>query len=161
MALSNFERMIQLADEVFAVRNDPGQLNVDEKAMERLQHIHPATLSEYEDGNGPVIWILLIPTTTDLMNRFLENRISEKELFEQTPLNIKYDVLYLCSAITLEEYRGKGITKNLVLKAIESIRKDHPIKTLFVWPFTQQGELLAEKLSEYVGLPIKKKKSAY
>jgi ribosomal protein S18 acetylase RimI-like enzyme len=161
MALSNFERMIQLAEEVFAGRTDPGQLAVNDKVIDRLQQIHPATLSEYDDGNGPVIWILLIPTTADLMNKFLSNEISEKELFELTPMHTQYDALYLCSAMTLEEYRGRGITKELTLKAIESIRKDHPIATLFVWPFTSQGALLAGKLAQSVGLPLKKKKAAY
>ena len=153
--------MIQLADQVFAGRNDPSQLAVNGKVIERLLRIHPATMSEYDDGNGPVVWILLIPTTDGLMNRFIANEISEKELFELTPLQTKYDALYLCSAMALEEYRGKGIAKKLTLKAIESIRKDHPIKTLFVWPFTSQGELLADKLAQSICLPLKKKKAVY
>jgi hypothetical protein len=33
MPLSNFERMIQLADDVFSAQNDPAQLEVDEKVM--------------------------------------------------------------------------------------------------------------------------------
>ncbi|MES1224360.1 MAG: hypothetical protein ABUT20_53185, partial [Bacteroidota bacterium] len=110
---------------------------------------------------GPIAWVLLIPTTAALMNDFLAGKISEKQLFEKTPLNVPYDALYLCSAITLEEYRGKGITKKITLEAIEKIRKDHPIKTLFVWPFTKQGELLAEKLAALLGLPLKKKQTAY
>lgn len=123
MALSNFERMLQLADEVFATKNDPHQLDVNEEVIQHLQQIHPATVSEYDDGNGPVAWILLLPTTTELMHPFLEQKISEKELFEKTPLNISYDTLYLCSAMVLEEYRRKGIARKLTLKAVEAIRK--------------------------------------
>ena len=123
MALSNFERMLQLADEVFATKNDPHQLDVNEEVIQHLQQIHPATVSEYDDGNGPVAWILLLPTTTELMHPFLEQKISEKELFEKTQLNISYDTLYLCSAMILEEYRRKGIARKLTLKAVEAIRK--------------------------------------
>jgi hypothetical protein len=54
MAKSNFERMIQLSDEVFSSRTDPDQLNVNEDVMEHLQHIHPDTISDYDDVNGPV-----------------------------------------------------------------------------------------------------------
>jgi hypothetical protein len=68
MALSNFERMIQLAEEVFAVKNDPNQLDVNPEVLERLQRIHPATVTEYDDGNGPVAWVLVFPTTLELMN---------------------------------------------------------------------------------------------
>jgi len=78
-------------------------LDVNEEVIQHLQQIHPATVSEYDDVNGPVAWILLLPTTTELMHQFLEQKISEKELYEKTPLNISYDALYLCSAMVLEE----------------------------------------------------------
>ncbi len=154
MALTNFERMMQLADDVFAVRNDPEQLNVNQEIIDRLQRIHPSTLSQYTEGDGPVAWILIFPTTSDLMHKFLDHKISENELFELTPLNTKYDALYLCSALVLEEYRRKGIAKRLTLKAIEDIRKDHPIKALFTWAFTKEGDLGAETVSQLTLLPL-------
>ena len=157
MALSNYERIIQLADEVFASRTDPDQLNVDENVMEHLQLIHPNTMSEYDDGNGPVCWILCIPTTLDLMSKFIDQRISEKELYELTPLNTKYEAIYLCSALLLEEFRGKGIAQNIAVKAIESIKIDHSIKALFYWAFSKEGERLAEKVSGLIGLPLYKR----
>ena len=157
MALSNYERIIQLADEVFSSRTDPDQLNVDENVMEHLQLIHPDTISEYDDGNGPVCWILCIPTTLDLMTRFIDQKISEKVLYELTPLNTKYEAIYLCSALLLEEFRDKGIAQNLTIKAIESIKIDHSIKALFFWAFSKEGEKLAEKVSGLIGLPLYKR----
>ncbi len=158
MALSNFERMIQLAEEAFAVKNDPDQLDVNQDVIEHLKKIHPSSVSEYDDGKGPAAWILLIPTTTDLMNKFLEGKISEKELYRLTPLDVKYDALYLCSAMVLQEYRRKGIAKKLVLKAIEEIRKTHPIKSLFLWPFSKEGELASEAAGRAIGLPLYKRR---
>ena len=67
----NLERMIQLADEVFATKSDPNQLDINEEVLDHLRKIHPATVSEHDDGNGPVAWILLIPTTLELMNQFI------------------------------------------------------------------------------------------
>lgn len=159
MPLSNFERMIELADEVFASKTDPDQLDVNPEVLDHLRMIHPATVSQRDDGNGPVAWILLIPTTDELMEGFLENRISEKELYEQTPLNAKYNALYLCSAMVLKEYRRKGIAKQLTLDAIAEIRKDHPIETLFAWTFSNEGLLTAEALARLVSLPLKCKAS--
>ena len=156
MALSNFERLVQLADEVFEVRNDPNQLDINPEVMDKLRKIHPSTISDFDEGNGPVAWILVIPTTTDLMNKFLEGAVTEKELFNLTPLNVPYEALYLCSALVLEEYRRKGIAKKLSLQAIENIRKEHPLKALFVWPFTKEGELAAESLAHVLGLPLNK-----
>jgi GNAT superfamily N-acetyltransferase len=157
MTLSNFERLIQLADEVFAVKSDPSQLDVNAEVLERLHQIHPATVSAHDDGNGPVAWVLLIPTTLDLMNRFLENKISEKELFYLTPLDATFEVIYLCSALVLEEYRRKGITKKLALTAIEEISKKHPLKASLVWAFSPEGDLAAEKIAKISGLPLFKR----
>ncbi|HEY4619200.1 MAG TPA: GNAT family N-acetyltransferase [Flavobacterium sp.] len=157
MPLSNFERMMQLAEDVFASKNDPDQLDVNQQVLERLQLIHPAAVSEYDDGNGPVAWVIVIPTTVELMNLFLENKISEKELFELTPLDTTYEALYLCSAMVLEEYRRKGIAKRLVMNAIEKIRKDHPLKALFVWPFSKEGDLGAEIIARLTSLPLYKR----
>jgi hypothetical protein len=157
MPISNFERLIRLAEEVFAVKNDPDQLDVNQQVIERLKEIHPATVSEFDNGNGPVAWVLVIPTTFDLMNRFLDKKISEKELFELTPLNTAYDALYLCSALVLEEYRRKGITKRLALNAIEDIRKNHPLKALFVWAFTKEGDLASETIAQLASLPLLKR----
>ncbi|MBL7847792.1 MAG: GNAT family N-acetyltransferase [Cyclobacteriaceae bacterium] len=154
MGKSNFERMLQLADEVFASRSDPNQLDINEQVLEHLRIIHPATVSAQDDGNGPVAWLLVIPTTFELMNLFLKGDITERELYEKTPLNTTYDALYLCSAMVLEEYRRKGIMKNLALNAAEAIRRDHPIKALFVWTFSEEGKIGAEELSRRLRLPL-------
>ena len=50
MALSNFERMIQLAEDVFDARSDANQLSVDEEMIERLERIYPSNLSGFNDG---------------------------------------------------------------------------------------------------------------
>ena len=146
--------MIQLADEVFVTKSDPNQLDINEEVLDHLRKIHPATVSEYDDGLGPVAWILLIPTTVELMNQFIKGIISEKELYELTPLSTKYEAVYLCSAMVLEEYRRKGIAKQLTHAALEAIRKDHPIKSLFVWTFSKEGLLGAEALARLTSLPL-------
>jgi len=75
MPQSNYQRLIKLAEETFAVKSDPNQLDVDQEIIERLLKIHPATVSEFSDEKGPVAWLLVIPTTVDLMNRFLAKEV--------------------------------------------------------------------------------------
>ncbi len=149
--------MIQLAEEVFDAKHDPEQLEVNEDVLARFQQMHPACISEYNEGNGPIAWILLIPTTTELMDRFLARTLSEKDLFNLTPLNTSYEAIYLCSAMVLEEYRRKGIAKQMTLEAIQKIRQDHPIKCLFAWPFTQEGDIAAVSLAKAISLPLHKR----
>jgi hypothetical protein len=91
------------------------------------------------------------------MNQFINKKISERELYELTPLNAKYEAIYMCSALLLEEFRGKGIAQGIAIKAIESIKIDHSIKALFFWAFSKEGEKLAEKLSRLIGLPLYKR----
>lgn len=146
--------MMQLIDDTFEMRNDPGQLEVNEEQREKLAALHPATLSELANADGPLIWVLLVPTTQALMSSFLAGTLSEKELLEQTPLAASYDCLYLCSVSTLPEVRGKGQTKALCLKAIRSITAEHPIQTLCVWPFSQEGLGLAKSLANTLGMEL-------
>jgi hypothetical protein len=59
--------------------------------------------------------------------------------------------------MTLEEYRLKGITKNLCTEALENIKKDNPISSIFVWSFSKEGEHLAEKIAAKIQLSLFKK----
>lgn len=161
MTKNNFQRLVQLADEVFSYKNDPEQLDVNPQVIDRLHRMHPFTLTDYQDENGPVIWLLIIPTTMEIMERFLKKEISERELYELTPLNVKYEALYLCSALVLEEYRRKGLTRKLLLEAIEAIKKDHPLKYLFVWPFSKEGDALAENIAKIIGMPLYKRLASH
>lgn len=152
--LPNFNRMMTLIDEVFDTRKDPNQLQVSQKQMKKLEKIHPATLSEFADENGPVIWVLIIPTTTTIMNDFLAGKISEKDILDKTQPGEQYTSIYLCSVTTLPEYRGKGESKKLCMQAIKSIQKDNPVESLFVWPFTKEGEKLAKTLANECKMPL-------
>lgn len=154
---SNYDRLIKLAEEVFAVKNDPEQLDVDDKVIRRLMKIHPSTVSEHREGDGPVAWLLIIPTTNDLMNLFIKAEITEKELYIRTEPGIPYQAIYLCSALVLEEYRRKGIILKMAVDAINRIKEEHSITSLFTWPFTSEGDLAAEKVSKITGLPLYKR----
>ncbi len=151
----NFRRMIELASAVFDSRHDPDQLDVNEHVMEQLNKLHPASLSEEVIGDGPVCWILLIPTTEALMQDFIHARITEQQLLDQTPLDIKYEAIYLCSALVLPEFRKQGIAKRLTREAIKAIRADHPIRFLFSWNFSPEGARLAAKIAEEEKLPLR------
>jgi ribosomal protein S18 acetylase RimI-like enzyme len=157
MSQENFLRMMKLAEEFFDTRTDPTQISVDQKVMDRLKRIHPFTMIEKRTRKGPVAWVLIIPTTQKLMKQFIKSEINERELLRKTPLHIKYDAIYLCSALVLPEYRRKGIAKRLMVKAIKSIRKDHPINAIFHWAFSTEGRKLAVSVTKACNLPLYKR----
>ncbi len=150
----NFARMMQVIEDTFAMRDDPGQIEVNAQQRRKLEALHASTLSELANEDGPLIWVLLVPTTRALMYAFLDGSISEKELLEQTPVGVAYDCLYLCSVSALPEVRGKGKSKDLCLQAIRAIAANHPIQCLFVWPFSKEGLLLAQGIGKELGMEV-------
>lgn len=150
----NFQRMLRLAEEFFETKHDPLQITVDEETTALLRQIHPSAMSEVKNQDGPIAWVLVIPTTRDLMNQFVAGEIDERELLFRTPLNASYDALYLCSALVLPEFRRKGTAKRLVMKAVSAIRDEHPIKYLFYWEFSADGKALASSIAQEAHLPL-------
>ncbi len=157
--MTNLDRLIALATEVFDAKNDPEQISVTEQDMERLHALHPASMTQESTEEGPIAWILIFPTTHDLMERFLRKEISERMLLSLTPIGGKFEAVYLCSALVLPEYRGKGVAKQLTVDAINAIRKDHPIRELFVWPWSKGGDQAAEAVARATGLPLRTRES--
>jgi len=151
----NLTRMIRLVGEVFDTRNDPSQISVDQKVVARLRKIHPDTMTERHTKNGPIAWMLVFPTTNELMEDFLGGRITENELLKRTPTRAKYDAIYLCSALILPEYRRRGIARRMLFETVKSIRRDFPIRTLFCWPFTSAGRKLAAAVAREAKLPLR------
>ena len=150
----NYQRMIELADQVFAAKSDPDQIQVDEEVVRKLTRLHRATMTEESGADGPVAWMLVIPTTRDLMERFLRKEIGERELLDETPVGGHYDAVYLCSALVLPEYRNRGRATRMLTEAVRSIQRDHPITQVFCWAFSPGGERLARRVARELGLPL-------
>jgi GNAT superfamily N-acetyltransferase len=153
----NLVRMIRLANEVFGMKQDPTQISVNTNVIARLRKIHPSTMAEKNTKKGPVAWILVFPTTEDLMVQFIKRQINERDLLKKTPLSVEYDAIYLCSALVLPEYRRKGLAKRLMCKAIKSIQNQHSIKFLFYWAFSIPGKRLAVSIAKECNLPLYKR----
>jgi GNAT superfamily N-acetyltransferase len=158
MASDNLNRMMHLVEESFAMKNDPDQLAINTRTMKKLLKLHPRTLNEKKNRMGPVAWVLIIPTTNAIMKDFLTARITEKDLLRLTPDNVKYDALYLCSALVLPEYRRKGLASTLLIQAIRSIQKKHSIRELFCWVFSPEGKKLAASIAKETNLPLYSRK---
>ena len=158
MATDNLKRMMQLVEETFAMKSDPDQLAINARSMKKLMRLHPRTLNEKRNQLGPVAWVLVIPTTKAVMKDFLAAKITEKDLLKLTPYDVKYDALYLCSALVLPEYRRTGLASTLLIQAIRSIQKKHPIRDLFCWVFSPEGKKLASVVAKEMHLSLHNRK---
>jgi hypothetical protein len=151
----NLQRMIALAEEFFDMKNDPDQISVDEETRTKLLAIHPNTMTEVRNEEGPIVWILVIPTTTDVMEQFLTKSINEQQILLKTSPGDVFEAVYLCSALVLPEHRGKGLAKRSAVQAVHEIQRRHPIKHLFAWTFSKEGERLAVSIAREIGLPLR------
>lgn len=151
---SNYERLLQLAEDAFAMRSDPAQLQVDEDVLQHLRQLHPATVGEARDADGPIAWVLLIPTTLELMEAFVSGRITEQQLYERTPMGGPFQAVYLCSGLVLPEHQRKGLATRMTREALDRMRRDHPIEALFVWTFSDAGRASAQAIAKAAGLPL-------
>jgi predicted acetyltransferase len=89
------------------------------------------------------------------MEAFLEGELTEKALFEATLPGMVFETAYLCSALVLPEHRRRGLARGMVCDALRAMLRDHPIRCLFCWPFTDGGQRLAESISAEMGLPLR------
>jgi hypothetical protein len=154
MDMTNLERMIALAEQFFDTKNDPDQIIVDTGVIEKLRSVHPAAVGETADENGPIAWMIVIPSTHQAMKEFIRRKIGERQLLEAMAPGFRYDALYLCSALVLPEHRGRGLARRLAGQAIRAIQSDHPIKELFYWSFSEEGTALAETIAREFRLPV-------
>ena len=152
--MDNLERMIALAEQFFAAKDDPEQLAVDAAIIWQLKGIHPATLSEARDEKGPFAWVILIPTTHEAMERFLAGEIGERQLLAMNATGSERTAIYLCSALVLPEYRGKGVARQLTVDAIHILQHDYDITDLYVWAFSLSGRRLAASIALSCRLPL-------
>jgi len=151
---NNFERMLELVGDFFDVKNDPDQISVDEASRHKLEQIHPATLNELANEDGPMVWILVVPTTLDTMQRFLNKAITEQQLLDETQPGTAFEAVYLCSASVLPEFRGKGLAKKVTLDAIRQFQEKYRIKALYFWKFSKEGDWLAKAIARDTALPL-------
>lgn len=142
------KRTMEVAEEFFGTQNDPSQIPINFDSYNKLIKLWPGAFA-YELGikGEPISWAVVIPTSHDLMNKFLKKEISEKQLLEHSAPAKIYDCLYLCSAFTLPDFRCKGLALKLLLQLIKAAPLT-PDAALFAWPTINEGENILKRIEE-------------
>src|SRR3989344_6947209 len=145
----------ELAEEFFHMNSKPDEIPASEKNRKFVLKNIPEC-DNIIRANGKIIgFTLIIPCNKEVMERFLSNRISENELFEEVKKKVNYsnfDTIYLCSSFIMQEYRGQGLAIQGRIKSISKIigkRSFKPI--LFSWPQTKEGKKSVEKTASILG----------
>lgn len=154
----NLKYMIKIAEEYFGTESDPTQIPITLETMQRLLNLGPHTLVFAERDKQPIGWVVTIPTTNELKDQFLKDEITERELFDQSQPKTVPEVVYLCAAFVLPEYRRQGIAFDLLAEAVARYRYVNPEVNFFAWIYSAEGQKLVERLSNQLSLEIETKK---
>ncbi|MBN2142091.1 hypothetical protein JW711_02055 [Candidatus Woesearchaeota archaeon] len=148
------EQAMHQAEKYFKTAEDQDQIQVSMDSWKRIEALNPDALAYRLAHNGTLQgWALTIPTTRELMERFLAKQMSEKELLLQTKPQDSYDALYLAAAFVLPECRRQGMALELLKESIEKA-PTLPGAKLFAWGYSEEGKALAKKLGREIGQEI-------
>jgi GNAT superfamily N-acetyltransferase len=150
-----FLRHAKQVESFFGTVGDANQVPITINTCRKLVAMHPHSLIYAVDDRGNVFGsICVIPTTKELSRRFVRGVITEKELFDQTPVQAHYGALYLCSIFVVPAYQGKGYAQALVRRAAELLQPDFASADLFSWTVTGKGKRLVKGMEKKYGRKI-------
>lgn len=143
------QKMDVIAEQIFGTIQDSDQIPIAKESGDKLNTLTPHWIKYKTDEKGdPIAWVIVLPTTKEMMHKFLKGEITEKQLLEFTAPQEAYSAIYLCAAITISQYRRQGLAFSLFEEAIEKISKTEDY-AIFVWPVGDGGLELAKKVGEY------------
>ncbi|MBF0385879.1 MAG: hypothetical protein HQL27_08420, partial [Candidatus Omnitrophica bacterium] len=145
--------ILDIAEQFFGTASDPSQMPITKESFYKLQKLHPKTLVCETENGEPISWVVTLPTSKELADKFLRGEINERELLDMTKPQELYEALYLCAAFTIPEHRRKGYSIKMLKEVIDAIPHIEDVK-LFAWPYSSEGKLLIEKLGYELGVKI-------
>ncbi len=144
-----------IAERIYGTASDPQMIAVKPESVEKLNNLGSKWFFyELDQNSRPISWIVVLPTQIELMKKFLGKEISEQQLLDQTKSEKHYKALYLCSAITIPEYRRQGLAFNLLTQAIRHYQGKHHTEQFFSWPLSPEGSALVYRLQKDLNLTI-------
>ncbi len=150
------KKMNELAERFFGTNEDPDQIPIGNGSLEKLQKLSPAALTYKLEDSNPISWVVIVPTSSDLADKFLNGKITEKLLLDLSEPRKSCDALYLCAVFTVPEHRNKGYALEMLKRGIENIPHAEKVR-LFAWPYSPEGNFLIKKLEKELNLPIELK----
>lgn len=139
------DKILNISEQFFGTVNDPEQIPITEGSNFKLHKLHPKSFIYKLENGEPISWVVVVPTSKELMDKFLRSEISEKELLDMSEPQKEYGALYLCAAFTVPEYRRKGYAVEMFEEAVNSIPHTADAD-LFTWPVSPEGEKMIERL---------------
>jgi hypothetical protein len=146
-------KIIAVDEKFFRTTNDSQQIPITKEALDKILQLHSKAFLYKLENNEPISWVVVVPTSKDLADKFLNDEISERELLDLSKPQPVYEAIYLCSATTMPEHRRKGYVMKMMKEVILAIPHTEDVK-LFAWAYSPEGKSLMEKAARDFGVKI-------
>jgi ribosomal protein S18 acetylase RimI-like enzyme len=141
-----FDEINELVVETFGIDVDPEQLPPTPEVWQKLLEMNKNSIVVKRTDDGELIGsVCVVPTNEELMQKFIDAEITEKQLFEMTPLQKNYETIYVCAAIIKPEYRKQGWATKMLTESIVGVENGKEAQ-LFCWTVSPEGEKLVSAL---------------
>lgn len=146
----------QISGEYFQTEEDTRQIGEDDINLEFAQNGSEFLIVD----NGQVIGnVFGFFVSLENANKFIDSKITEKELFYLSKEYLGHEVFYLCSAFIKPEFRKQGVIFNTIKEQLKFLFENKKIKPILLsWSFSEAGEKLSKKIANEFGLELRLKK---
>lgn len=142
------KQIFRLAEDVFGTTTDPDQIPPTPEYRAKIDRLHPESTAYRVDDSGNIVgFVFVVPTTKEIMERFLKGEITERAILDLTQPRATYSALYLCAAYVNPQHRRQGLATAMFREVLGKLPLSSDA-TLFYWPFTEEGEQLARAVTQ-------------
>lgn len=153
----------KLAEEYFEMEDDPDQIPATSGNRDWVFNNIPECLNVIRNDGEIIGYTFIIPSSRELMERFIDEEITDNEMFEEIK-KLKFydgiDAVYLCASFIKPEFRGRGLAVKGRAKSIKKIieKRGRDDLVLYFWSYSEEGKKSCLRVAEELGLEIKERK---
>lgn len=140
-----------IAEDAFRTAEDPTQVQIRPGGGTWLIDNIPECMRVIRYDKQVVGSTLIVPTSREVMQLFLNKKINEAELFARVRAAAApiWEAIYLCSAVLLPEHRGKGVATTSAMLSIDWVLANkNPRPDFYVWPTNADGMHATQRMKE-------------
>lgn len=149
-------KLIAFVEPFFETASDPTQIPATEEAYRKLLALDSHSVELRADSSGNVVsYAAVLPTSKELMEKFLGREVTEREMFDRTEA-IHPEALYLMAVAVDKNFKGKGDVFGMMKEIIQYFQGRNPDLELFVWEFSEEGKRFVSILEHRYGVTVKR-----
>ena len=110
----------------------PDLVELNPDILKQIQLLDPDLVVVSRENKELAVWSIALPVGTEAAGKFLERKITEREMFRQALEQTSFKSLYFIFVYAIEASRGSGAGVHLVANQVLRLKRKHPeVEKLF------------------------------